>query len=377
MTSFELYTKYRDVGGSNRTSGQKEYANEVLAALWNETLDKNKVFSRIEFVAIIKKMIENAKFYRTIDETRIYVFDAYVFISALYTCVQNKDFTYGAIADDNLTYLFKQVQFDDVNRINFLNNIYSIINKIETIISMDIERARMNYTQIKSSQISTDTSKGRFSMPSFSSSGVSSERTVGSQYENALKGSEEDFLREREKKNDNVFEAKRTAAYVDLKANARRKENREIIDKWHSEIDDIGSTLKSIQPDVSKMLENIMGFSDKITEKYVLQFARMQVELYNFIYDNYMYHKEVSENSGNQDYINAVSNYEEFLYSLSDSLAVFGVEEIVSSPGDSFEGKIHEAPTNDFSSRSAVIKKSVRSGYRYKDIIIQKEKVEI
>ena len=120
-----------------------------------------------------------------------------------------------------------------------------------------------------------------------------------------------------------------------------------------------------------------MGFSDKITEKYVLQFARMQIELYNLISDNYIYHKEVSEKSGNQDYINAVSNYEEFLYSLSDALAVFGVEEIVSYPGDAFDGKIHETESNGFSSRSAVIKKSIRTGYRYKDIIIQKEKVAV
>lgn len=382
MTSFELYTQYRNGVASNRSVVQRECANEVLAALWNETLDyNNNGFSNIEFVSIVKKMIENTKFYRSVDETRIYVFDAYVFISALYSCIQNKDFSYTAISEENLIYLFKPVQFDENNRINFLKNTNSIISKIEATIRMSLEHARTNYTQAKSSTIGSETPRGRISMSNFTSSELSSGMALSSRHESDLLSREETYVGDRVRKSEitreSELDTKKTTNSVDSKVNTRRKENKEIIDKWHSEIDDMNQTLKSIQPDVSKMLENIMGFSDKITEKYVLQFARMQIELYNFISDNYIYHKEVSEKSGNQDYINAVSNYEEFLYSLSDALAVFGVEEIVSYPGDAFDGKIHETESNGFSSRSAVIKKSIRTGYRYKDIIIQKEKVAV
>lgn len=381
MTSFELYTHYRNGVASNRSVVQRECANEVLAALWNETLDYNNGFSNIEFVSIVKKMIENTKFYRSVDETRIYVFDAYFFISALYSCIQNKDFSYTAISEENLIYLFKPVQLDENNRINFLKNTNSIISRIEATIRMSPEHARMNYTQTKSSTIGSEASRGRISMSNFTSSELSSGMALSSRQESNLLSREETYVGDRVRKSEITREieldTKKTTNSVDSKVNTRRKENKEIIDKWHSEIDDMNQTLKSIQPDVSKMLENIMGFSDKITEKYVLQFARMQIELYNFISDNYIYHKEMSEKSGNQDYINAVSNYEEFLYSLSDALAVFGVEEIVSYPGDAFDGKIHQVQTDIFSSRSAVIKKSVRSGYRYKDVVIQKEKVEI
>lgn len=381
MTSFELYTKYRNVGGGDRASLQREYANKVLMALWNESLCKNNIFSNIEFISIVKKMIVNAKFYRNIDESRIYIFDAYVFLNALCTCVYNKEFSCDAIVDDNLNYLFKQVQLDDFNRINFLNNTNTIISKIEMRIRMDIDYEGMNYTKTKSDEAVSETFRDKDSMTSFSSNGLGTGKMKGSHQKSTLKSTEGSLLGEKSKKivekSDSVFKTKRTVEYTDLKGSVRRKANKEVIDKWHSEIEDISSTLKTIQPDVSKMLENIMGFSDKITEKYVLQFARMQIELYNFISDNYMYHKSASEQSGNQDYINAVSNYEEFLYSISDALAVFGIEEISSCPGDSFDGKIHEAESNDFSSRRAIIKKCIRSGYRYKDVIIQKEKVEI
>lgn len=381
MTSYELYTKYRNAGGANRASLQREYANKVLTALCNETLCKNNVFSNIEFISIVKKMIENAKFYRNIDESRIYIFDAYIFINALCTCVYNKEFSYDAIVDDNLHYLFKQVKLDDTTRINFLNNTNNIISKIETKIRTDIDYVRMNYTQTKSDEVVSGKLRDIDSMSSFFLDDLEKRKKKDSRQISVLKSTEDSLLGEKLQKkiekSDSVIKTEQAVECTDLKGGVRRKENKEIIDKWHSEIEDISSTLKSIQPDVSKMLENIMGFSDKITEKYVLQFARLQIELYNFISDNYMYHKSVSEQSGNQDYINAVSNYEEFLYSISDALAVFGIEEISSCPGENFDGKIHEAESNDFSSRRAVIKKCIRSGYRYKDVVIQKEKVEI
>ena len=315
-------------------------------------MEKNGDFQNVEFISIVKKMIKNENTYKRIDETKIYAFDAYVFIGALYTCIKNGVFSYDSISDDNLNFLFNN-GIKDSSRKRFLKETNSIINKLEETTKKDFERARMNYMQSKSGQVSSDISGDEISIPD--SSGM-------------LKGMENGNAELGEKK---------TAGCEKTKFNAGRKDNTEIINKWHAEIDDISNTFKSIQPEVSKMLEIVMGFSDKITEKYILQFARMQIDLYNFISDNYIYHKKVSEHSQNQDYINAVSNYEEFLYSISDALAVFGVEEIVSYPGDAFDGKIHETESSDFSSRSAVIRKSIRSGYRYKDIIIQKEKVEI
>ena len=61
-----------------------------------------------------------------------------------------------------------------------------------------------------------------------------------------------------------------------------------------------------------------------------------------------------------------------------DALADFGVEEISSGAGKSFDGKIHNVTnTKNFSPLRSVIKKSLRSGFRYGDLILQKEDVEV
>lgn len=62
---------------------------------------------------------------------------------------------------------------------------------------------------------------------------------------------------------------------------------------------------------------------------------------------------------------------------IADGLAAFGVEEVVSGPGTVFEGGIHETDAVHFSSKEAVITKSIRSGFRYGELVLQKEKVLI
>lgn len=158
----------------------------------------------------------------------------------------------------------------------------------------------------------------------------------------------------------------------------RTRSNKTNIQNWHNSVDDFNRRLQELQPSVSSVLEKVMSFSNDLTENYILQFGRMNIDLYNLISDNYNYHVAVSEASGNKDYINAVLNYEEFQSLLVDNLAAFGIEEIVTFPGMPFERSIHEVVNNDsFSPRSAVVKKSLRSGFKYGDIVIQKERIQV
>lgn len=158
----------------------------------------------------------------------------------------------------------------------------------------------------------------------------------------------------------------------------RAKNNQQIIQSWHCSVNDISDRLLEIQPAVSSILERIMSFSNDLTEKYVLQFARMSIDLFNLISDNYGYHASVSEISGNEDYVNAVLNYEEFQNVLVENLAAFGIEEITSSSGIAFDRTIHEVVESDnFSPRSSVVKESLRSGFRYGSIVIQKERIRV
>lgn len=158
----------------------------------------------------------------------------------------------------------------------------------------------------------------------------------------------------------------------------RTKSNKQNIQIWHNNMEDLHRSLQEIQPSVSSMLEKIMTFSNDLTDNYILQFGRMNIDLYNLISDNYDYHVNVSEVSGNKDYINAVLNYEEFQSLIVDNLATFGIEEIVTPSGVPFDRSIHEVVNNDtFSPKSAVVKKSLRSGFRYGNIVIQKERIKV
>lgn len=150
------------------------------------------------------------------------------------------------------------------------------------------------------------------------------------------------------------------------------------IQRWHDELSSVNLGLKELQPLISDSLKRVISFSDDITESCVLQFARMFIDLFNLINDNYDYHSDVSERSGNNDYINAVNNYRVFSESIIDYLSAYGIEEIKSAKGMSFDGSIHEPyGVSDFSPKRAVVKKSKRSGFRYNDIVVQKEKVII
>lgn len=149
------------------------------------------------------------------------------------------------------------------------------------------------------------------------------------------------------------------------------------VEKWHEQINDLNKSLLLLQPDVSKILETLMKFTSSTTDSYVLQFAKQQIELYDLIFDNYCYHKGAIVDTDNKNYSNAIYNYEEFMQTIVENLAIFGIEEIVSEKGASVSGQIHDTGNAMFSKRTAYVESSIRSGFRYKDIILQKEKISV
>lgn len=159
------------------------------------------------------------------------------------------------------------------------------------------------------------------------------------------------------------------------RSSLRQEQNQDKVRKWHEEQEEIRQSLLKMQPSVRSLMEDFLSFSDRIKENYVLQFARQQIELYDLIADAYAYHKDRAEKRKDEDYRNAVQNYEEYLDMIVDALAAFGIEEIKSEPGCGFDGGIHETDTDRFSAKSAAVTRSVRSGFRYQEIVIQKEKV--
>ena len=140
----------------------------------------------------------------------------------------------------------------------------------------------------------------------------------------------------------------------------------------------LADCLSDIRSKVGAMLLMTVSFADAFTEDCTLQFARMQVELYNLIADNYEYHGNAASRSADADYKNAASNYAEFLSVIADHLAVFGIETIQSEQGTPFSGTIHESISNgSFDPKTAVVQESLRAGFKYGDCIIQKEKIAL
>ncbi len=96
------------------------------------------------------------------------------------------------------------------------------------------------------------------------------------------------------------------------------------------------------------------------------------------ISDNLYYHESRAKNFYNKDYYNAVQNYKTYREMIIKTLSYFGIKEISSNVGTPFDGEIHNVKnTNDFYPAFATVKNSLRSGFRYGDLILQKEDVEV
>lgn len=158
----------------------------------------------------------------------------------------------------------------------------------------------------------------------------------------------------------------------------RREDNRQNVSTWHKEQAEVIQAVKTLQAPAQKLLEQFINFSGMLTENYVARFASTYIELYNLIAENLTSHAPKAEKSQSGDYYNAVENYKDYLEMIIDALANFGVEEITSSEGTRFDGKIHDVKnTRNFYPSFATIKRSLRAGFRYGDRILQKEQVEL
>ena len=158
----------------------------------------------------------------------------------------------------------------------------------------------------------------------------------------------------------------------------RLESNRKKISAWQEQQANLAQSLKNLQEPTQNLLEDLRNFSKKLTEDYVTKFAFTQIDLFNLIADNFNYHAPRAEKSQSDDYYNAVENYRGYLEIIIDALADFGIEEISSKSGTRFDGRIHEVKnTQNFSPRTATIRKSLRSGFKYGELVLQKEEVEL
>jgi len=161
-------------------------------------------------------------------------------------------------------------------------------------------------------------------------------------------------------------------------AELRRNDNKQKILAWYGEQANLTQAVKELQMPAQKLLEDFRNFSHNLTENYIVQFAMTQIEIFNLIVDNFAWHAPRAEAAQNKNYYDAVENYKVYLEMIIDALADFGIEEISSNDGAKFDSKIHDVKnTKNFYPPTATIKKSLRAGFRYGNLILQKEEVEV
>lgn len=361
MNSLQLYRSvYSNVNlqcGLNRLKKVDEIVQCIIEEIMIEPYDLNKS----SLIKEAMRLIENINMDNGMlgSQTGLYSYDIYVIMKALREKINDANFTvtestHFQNCEKNL---FKKKKFggnqqEKMNEINrILKDIQKIVDEKKRKIILNTRKKKKIYN-ISSSQLIGRT---KINESTRELDDGTQGRSVGG---------------ELSKKNYGVFQTEKLL---------ERSNNCKInIQRWHDENQAILRKLNEMQPSISEILQKMMQFSNEITENYVLQFAKMQIGLFNLIADNLQYHMSVVNKSNNQDYYNAVANYQEFMDMIIDNLSAFGIEEISSVVGSKFDGNLHEVrDSNDFSPRLSSIKESVRTGFKYKDLVIQKERVRV
>lgn len=361
MDSLQLYTSVYQSAGLEYGRSKLKKVDEIVQCIIDEIMVEPYDLNKSPFIKEAARLVRCIKMSDGMNGIRIslYPYDAYVIIKALGEKIHSSGFTvatsmgYQEFANN----LFMGMQFRrnqqeemiEVNRI--LKDIQKFVDEKKEKIAFDKRKTPESYSM----------TNGRFMVQPRTDEGT---RTI-------IGGMQSKSVQEElSRKSHSVISSGKT-----LERSNNCKVN---VQRWHDENQVIISKLNEMQPLISKILQKIMQFSDDITESYILQFAKMQIELFNLIADNLQYHINVVAKSNNQDYHNAVSNYQEFMDTIIDNLSAFGIEEITSRVGSRFDGNLHEVmDSTDFSPRLSSVKESVRTGFKYKDIIIQKERIRV
>lgn len=351
--SLKLYKKYFLESKNPQLSTDKKISmiNGVVFAVYSELSASPFEFQNSPFIMEIKKIIAernaNKVFSTNWFGKDITLPDAYAIINHVKKSFVNKKYE-RFLEDQNSKFFFK-------------DSIYTVENEFIADIEQNL-RTLEQYLSVRKNQSATIKSVAPVKIPV-----NTAEKNVFQNYAGET-NAEIEF-----QKHIADSEAER-AKQLEI----RREDNQQAISAWHDEQAKLAKSISDLQMPAQELLKDLRSFSDKLTENYIIRFAETQIELFNLISGNLAYHESRAENSYNQDYYNAVQNYKTYLEMIIDALAKFGIEEISSNAGTHFDGEIHNVTnTNNFSPAIATVRISLRSGFRYGDLILQKENVEV
>lgn len=137
---------------------------------------------------------------------------------------------------------------------------------------------------------------------------------------------------------------------------------------------DMTARINNLQNDLQALANDMQSYGESL----IRQAAMAQIELYNRIARVYEQHYNLAEASNNPDYVEAINSQQEYLTFIEERLTGLNIEKFSSRPGIPFDSRLHEPIGGGRPSpRGAVIKRSISPGFRYRDNVWQKEKVEI
>lgn len=180
-------------------------------------------------------------------------------------------------------------------------------------------------------------------------------------------------------KKTNVRIAQANAQIVQSKARSILRETQERKDRHLQETQWIRKCFVEVKDELIQTNACMKKLEDSILEMTTKKIYIQYLELFNLIADSRDSAWEVSHQTNNQDLENTAYNLEAFLDMITEYLSDFGIQTVITNPGERFSAKFHSAENagDTFDPRLAMVKRSLRRGFVWGEQVLQKEKVEV
>ena len=158
--------------------------------------------------------------------------------------------------------------------------------------------------------------------------------------------------------------------YIDSETEKHNQEYESSKQKLKQEFDLVKNSLLQANT-VMKQLEEAAHETDSMKAFNSLS------ELFNLVADLRESEFKISQQKEDEDIRRTVANLDEILSMITIILSDYGINAIISSPGDSYSPKYHAVKNAGLNFNGATVKKSVRTGFAFGNQVLQKEQIEI
>lgn len=143
---------------------------------------------------------------------------------------------------------------------------------------------------------------------------------------------------------------------------------------YHIDRTEIKDGITQAREELNKINFSLGKIIDSVQAQSIDNIYRQYSYLYFTICDIHSFYSQQNDVQAKK----FCNNLESFMEIIEENLAEYGILAIRTNEGSMFQGKFHKvAGADDFNPRSSVIKKSLRAGFIWDDVVKEKELVEI